>query len=285
MTPLARYLVNELTLPRKRRRFPDVYEILPKLDDIHCFECTDVIDLADDLGSQIADFGVDTSRAFLPAPKTWIEFDEGGVKTGLLLIQSGDHASVRCIMRSHDAPGSEIWFGRIGLKSCAFDSPKCVFYRPPDVNAEPPLFDEAAWESQRDSILGLLAIINTPRIIGRRQHMPHRGLERDLTRKFKLIGKFPLHAWTEIRLEVSVPRDISGEASTEAHLTGQRALHFCRAHIRIRLGRLEIVKAHWRGDASLGIKQSRYRLALPASSSALDKDRGAGTLFAEVDHG
>lgn len=86
--------------------------------------------------------------------------------------------------------------------------------------------------------------------------MPHRGLERALIANQKLVGKFPLHAWTEIKLHVTPPKEAEGEH--EAHLTGERALHFCRAHLRIRLGRLEVVKAHWRGNPAIGIKQSRY---------------------------
>ena len=106
----------------------------------------------------------------------------------------------------------------------------------------------------------MLAIINSPKIIGRRQHMPHRGLERALIAKQKAIGKFPLHAWTEIQLKVTPPKDMSSDAPAEDHLTGQKALHFCRAHLRVRMGRLEVVRAHWRGDAALGIKRSRYKV-------------------------
>jgi hypothetical protein len=102
-------------------------------------------------------------------------------------------------------------------------------------------------------------VINTPKIIMRQQHMPHRGLQRDLIKAGKVNGKYPLHAWTEILLRVRPPEVSEGDH--EAHLTGARALHFVRKHIRIRLGKLEYVSAHWRGDASIGIKRSRYRVA------------------------
>jgi hypothetical protein len=124
------------------------------------------------------------------------------------------------------------------------------------------LFD-ANYVMHEECLLIFLALINTPRIIGRRQHMPHKSLEAKLSRLGFAAGKYPLHAWNEIRLEVGIPRDLSDEASTEAHLTGRKALHFCRSHIRIRLGRIEIVRAHWRGDAAVGIKRSRYKLELP----------------------
>ena len=110
----------------------------------------------------------------------------------------------------------------------------------------------AAW------LYGLLAIINTPRVIMRRQHMPHAGLQRALIASRRITGKYPLLAWQELQLKVQPP-DID-ESDHEAHLTGARALHFCRAHLRIRLGRLELVSAHWRGDPALGIKQTRYRV-------------------------
>jgi len=103
----------------------------------------------------------------------------------------------------------------------------------------------------------VLVLINSPRIIGRRQYMPNVGLERELTRGFGR-GKFPLHAWTEIKLEVAKPPEIDDGEPHEAHLTGRRALHFCRKHIRIRNGQLEYVSAHWRGDPALGIKRARY---------------------------
>ncbi|GLK86659.1 hypothetical protein GCM10017653_47290 [Ancylobacter defluvii] len=117
-------------------------------------------------------------------------------------------------------------------------------------------------------LTAFLAFINTPRIIGRRQHMPHRSLERKLVAQRAVVGKFPLHAWTEIKLHVTPPEDLSDELSHEAHLTGERALHFCRAHLRIRLGKLEVVRGHWRGDAALGIRRSRYVLQGPERSGA-----------------
>jgi hypothetical protein len=40
-----------------------------------------------------------------------------------------------------------------------------------------------------------------------------------------------------------------------------RALHFVRAHLRLRLGRVELVRPHWRGDAQLGIKRPAYLVA------------------------
>jgi hypothetical protein len=74
-----------------------------------------------------------------------------------------------------------------------------------------------------------LAILNSPRIVGRRVHHPHKGLARELAHKPEL-GIGPLHNWHEIKLEVTKPRD--GEPHSDV-ITGRRALHFCRKHIRI----------------------------------------------------
>jgi hypothetical protein len=105
-----------------------------------------------------------------------------------------------------------------------------------------------------------LALINSPRVIGQRQHMPHERIEREKLKQRRLVGKFPVQAWTEIMLTVAPPDARSGEPASEGHLTGDKCLHFCRTHLRARRGRLEYVEGHWRGDPALGIKQSRYRV-------------------------
>lgn len=246
MTPLALRIVKELTLPVKRRTFDDRAGLMKRMDDVHCFECTEVHDLALELWGAFVRGGADGDRVFLPAPKTWIEIKTPiGRRMGFLLEErrGGSEATVRCSFEQ----GSVDEIGWIGLRDRA--------WTPAQMSLEKSTADVTGL------LYALLAIINTPRIIGRRQHMPHRGLERRLTRAMGVQGKFPLNAWTEIKLQVSPPKDMSGDASTEAHLTGQKALHFCRSHIRIRLGRLEVVRSHWRGDASLGIKRSRYKLA------------------------
>jgi hypothetical protein len=84
-------------------------------------------------------------------------------------------------------------------------------------------------------------------------------LEKRLREGHLIAGRYPLGAWNEILLHVTPPQE-ADDTEHEAHLTGSRALHFVRCHLRIRLGQLELVSAHWRGDAGLGIRRSRYRL-------------------------
>lgn len=259
MTPLAHRITKELTLPVKRRTFDDRAGLLRRMDDVHCFEVSEVVGLARAMQGQMGEHGVDERSTFLPAPKTWVEWSEGRGRYGYLLEEVGD-GEVR-VTGACD-------FGQSSFGTWK-ESPFALTYSPwKGTPTEDLSAFLASGRASQEHFLSVLAIINTPRIIGRRQHMPHRGLERRLTKALGVQGKFPLNAWTEIKLQVGPPKDMSGDGSTEAHLTGQRALHFCRSHLRIRLGRLELVRSHWRGDASLGIKQSRYRMQAPANENS-----------------
>lgn len=264
MTPLARRITKELTLPLKRRSFNDQTGVLAQMGDVHCFECTEVITLARLLGEKLPKHGIDERSTFLPAPKTWLEWKTGRhSRTGFLLVQNKG-ATAAEIYKSYEYPSE--WFSLNRTENLAFS------YTPMPQTMSDAMKERkeflARLDESNEAILALLSIINTPRIIGRRQHMPHRGFERDMVRAMNMVGKFPLHAWTEINLEVAPPKDMRRDPSIEAHYTGKRALHFCRAHLRISLGRLQIVTSHWRGDGSLGIKQSRYKLIVGATHAA-----------------
>lgn len=249
MTPLARQIADDLTLPVSRRLvFGDGIEnLFEAMYGVHCFEVTEVVELVEHYLANSKDFRgwvsdhLDT--LFLPAPKTWIEFQGRDGRAAALLEEApGDKVAVSIanqrIVR---------WFGYVNLKTRQLEPTQEVMDECPTKYASMMLYP-----------FGFLPLINTPKIIGRRQHMPNRKLEKRLTRALG-AGKFPLKAWTEIKLSVSKPMEIDDELH-EAHLTGQRALHFCRAHLRIRRGQLEYVSSHWRGDPAIGIKQSRYKI-------------------------
>jgi hypothetical protein len=103
-----------------------------------------------------------------------------------------------------------------------------------------------------------LVVINSPRIVLQQTSTPHRGLAKQITREKALDG-FELRDWTEIRLQVTKPRYIDDGEPHEDVITGKRALHFCRPHIRIcSSGKLTYVREHWRGDPAIGVTQSRY---------------------------
>lgn len=265
MTPLAHSITKQLTLPVASRTFVDQCGLLKNMGDIHCFEVTDVFDMIADLAMQLGDTAekmgalrLMATQTFLPAEKTWIEWKyDDGSRDGVLVEMNGKNATCNWAhssgkyFASNKRHGFIILDGHVATLSIREPWPVVR-----DIDGE----DMSRKRGWIFFIYAAIAIINTPKIVGRRQHMPHRGLERKLVSQRGLVGKFPLHAWTEIKLEVTAPRDASGDGSQEAHYTGERALHFCRAHLRVRLGKLEVVRAHWRGDPSLGIKQSRYRL-------------------------
>lgn len=288
MTPLAQRIMRESTLPLKERAFDDKAGMLSMMDDIHCFECSQVVDLA------FEHFGEGKLKAlekaaerysFLPAPKTWIEFqgENSSARHGYLLIDQGDTIMGMVACASRDAFVSLPFY--FLLPHIRNEHPDFAAQIHPIGQVRVPKNDLEARRRALAQIQGiqdrvqhsamftpaLLAFINTPRVIGRRQHMPHAGLQRRLARDRAMVGKFPLHAWTEIKLEVSPPRldrRASGEAH-EARLTGAKAMHFCRCHLRVKLGQLELVSAHWRGDPALGMKQSRYVLTPPRPGEPL----------------
>lgn len=266
MTPLAQRIVNELTLPMRERVFVDRFGLLKRMDDVHCFECSAVEDAAVQLGrDMVGRGGIPLDLAFLPAPKAWIEIapkSRPGWRLGFLLVEqdspkTGPVAGVGFVSGGPDFFGVTLPPIHIPLRGSLME---WNTVRVPD--AWPPA--EVGFAMQGASLIfGAIAMINTPRIIGRRTHMPHAGLQRRLAKARGMVGKFPLHAWTEIKLEVSPPKDASDQPVQDIRLTGRKALHFCRTHLRIRSGQLELVRAHWRGDPALGIKQSRYRLTPP----------------------
>ena len=252
MTPLAHKIAKELTLRKRDRTFIDNADILSRFDEVHCFECSAVYGAARELAADIFRRPCSADRlAFLPAApeRTWIEISP---QLGFLLEDKGDGwARVTIATDKASLPFGEMALSD-RLSSASADDPIVR------VSDRSPL-SQSETIAMMYQLYALLAMINTPRLIGRTTHMPHAGLQRALAKARGLTGKFPLRAWTEIKLQVRPP--IEEEGDEAIYLTGARALHFVRAHLRIRLGRLELVSAHWRGDASLGIKRSRYRLA------------------------
>jgi len=100
-----------------------------------------------------------------------------------------------------------------------------------------------------------LLLINAPHGVERTTTPAHRGLERDVRRALGVGGLQPAHT---IRL-VMTPGEM-GEPSGAAG-GSPKAFHFCRSHVR-RLpgGGVTRVRAHWRGDPSLGVGQASYRV-------------------------
>lgn len=104
MTPLAQAIVKEALLPPRKRTFQDKCGLLDAMSGIHCFEVSEVLGLARELvrapgmtteenTSRFAAMAEKTS--FLPAPRTWIEWSERGMRVGHLLVEKDGWADVR----------------------------------------------------------------------------------------------------------------------------------------------------------------------------------------------
>lgn len=268
MTPLAQAFTNDLLRPRAQRVWDDVAGLGTGISEFHFFEASGVHEAACDLASNMMERGVPRKLAFLPAPKTWIEYKApDGTRTAVMLI-ANDQGDIAQMQFAQAHPGGTRPFttravGFIGLQ----DQLRSLEHMQIVTDIAQDDISHAMVRRELFRTYALLAMINTPRVIGRRQHMPHRGLDRKLVAQRGVVGKFPLRAWTEIVLEVTPPR-IDESEPREAHFTGAKALHFVRCHLRIQHGQLVLVSAHWRGDGALGIKQTRYRLEHPTSRAA-----------------
>ena len=269
MTPLAQRIVKELALPERERTYVDHAGVLGEMSNVRCFEVTEILDAvkavlttgiseadggSEAMGERVAEIAGQTS--FLPAPKTWIEWAGGGARIGFLLQadEGADFAFVRMVSydptrTSHPVRSADFAY-TIGLAARGGSPNHYHASRDLTPAEEQDVGDFTA------TLHGVLAFINARRMIGRQDHGVHKGLQKRLS---QAGADVVLHPWTEIKLSVS-PSAAGGEEAVGERLIGQRALHFCRSHLRLRRGRLEIVRAHWRGDAALGMKQTRYRV-------------------------
>lgn len=236
MTPLAMKIFRQMAMPAARSQFSDD-NMFAELREPHCFEATEVIPLLDIIDHQPSE-AVDAAF-FLPAPETWIEWHAAEV--GRQGIYLKDHAD--------------------GIHMFRFNATRSVFvcrwtaahqWADPNPHAS---VDHIIEHWRIASCF--LAAINTPRLIGRREHQPHRGLERELS---KTSAPLELRPWTEIKLEI-LPQAAGKGGVAVPQLVGKRCLHFCRSHLRVQANRLVVVRSHWRGDAALGLKQSTYRVS------------------------
>lgn len=268
MTPLAQAIANDACLPVGKRRFGNLADEIGLFDGLHFFECSAVYETACAISGKLARDRSSSARqmTFLAAPRMLIDCStpehEMTSRQAFLLEQNGETARVTILLMARSdglivRVPTQLFLPLIGSDE-PFGSYKLIVDRHlPRCDVKPAMDRLAA------GLMAVLAMINTPRIINRQQHMPHRGLERKLAGSRGMVGKFPLNAWTELKLEVRPPRDATDDGNIEAHLTGQKAFHFCRTHLRVRLGKLELVSAHWRGDPALGIKQTRYAVMPP----------------------
>jgi hypothetical protein len=259
MTPVAHALVADLTLPTAKQKHVEITSLVRPLDDLHCFECTAVDAEARLLADDLIRRRPSGRLAFLPAPRTFLESaipppDMGFKRLAFLLEACDDvnRALVQSFLLRHD--GAILRIGEL------FELPlgEAAELRQIVVSNNASEKAKYAAGSSAFALYALLAMINTPRVILRQIHQPHRGLQRQLRRA---MGA-ELNVWHEIRLEVRPPTETQDSTDVPV-FSGHRARHFVRCHLRIRLGALELVSAHWRGDPALGVRQASYSVVPP----------------------
>lgn len=299
MTPLAKALAEAGASNRKWWHDSGNAKLLaPFPRDVKCFEVTEVDELADELAQQAYARGnIVEALAFLPAPVTWLEHryiraeDGTPALMAYLLVDQGDNtASVSSIMgcqirgreifapvslaslRLLDASDPDGWAIDAVLENQGVDVKS---YAEKVLGGLHPLRNATGWapspspqddlDSQLDNsqkrswwLYAMLSLINSPRIVARSEHKASSKLNKFLNRKGG--GQYNLLPWHEVFLDITPPPEAVAAADGAPRLTGPRALHFCRQHIRIKRGKLELVRAHYRGSADVGIAQTQYRV-------------------------
>lgn len=267
MTPLAHRIASELATPVKNRRFNDEAGLSRFLPECHCFDLTDVYQMASELAESFAreesPLDAFSGLAFLPAPQTFIEYAAGGVRAAFLLSTAHDGHSAR-VRVAMDGNGI---FASFSVGTIFLDGSS---YRGKSFACE----DDPAFGSiTMWLIYAMLSIINQPRRINQRVIMAHAGLQRRL-RRAGVIGAFPLNAYREVTLKaVPKPLDASDQKAWVDFNSNCMPLHFVRAHRRRSEGMhnpkydpnniatWDLVPACWRGNAAFGIKLTKYKVA------------------------
>ena len=277
MTPFAKnvaeFSIGHKTLWRKKG-YDKILQPFPH--DVRFFDITEVLDLTRDLGRQAQEKAtLAESLAFLPSPATWIEYKPpGGYYNGFLLVERADKKMASIVEMAGTQARDRFGF----LTHLKADIPLLENADPDAWAIESTIMFqsalEAGWEKrvpvkdldqymlgtqeQAYWLYAILSVINSPKIVARTEHKPQPGLERQLQRQAD--RRFSLMPWHVIKLDVTEPNSEADVGTVTGRMTGPRALHFCRSFLRIRLGKLERVRAHYRGDAAAGIARASYKV-------------------------
>jgi hypothetical protein len=257
VTPIAHRLVRESALPPKARSFENDFGIIPLLKDIHCFDVSAIHGMQDILKNAILSKDAGSRQQFSPFPSTWIEVKIKDIRQAWLCTANGDESyDVRNVY--YDA-GENIVFPAVRVT---------VPFRGPLTRGTLMVAQHEEKHPLNANDIGTLkaiivvvdsyiSIINSVKIVNRKSHPPHSGLQRTIAAR-----GYRDNGWTEILLSINSPFNPATGETAATTITGEKALHFVRSHIRVYRSGLEIVvKAHTRGNPALGTVQSRYRVA------------------------
>lgn len=221
-----------------------------------------VIETASSLGRDLLAIERSAGHLFLPAETTWIDLTAsppaGGIKgarQGVLMIgtggsiQKGEALYIAYLRR---APGHEADWGGGGFLQVgvAFDLTKGTIARP-IYGQQHELFRQSGGNLRTlaATLWSSIAILNTRRIAS--VHEAHLGKVNKARQK---MGRPPILQYKIVQIQID--RDVA--TPSRAATTGETALHHVRAFLRIRRGKVELVRPHWRGNPRFGVIVHRY---------------------------
>lgn len=210
---------------------------------------------------------------FAPAENTWLEWSgpsiPGSNRNGLLLIGADDTRG-RSLLTGD---GQFVFDAEIPGRGRTPIGVPIVYDFPGDGSILRPQI-KRAWEvisrmapqvgnfdfnALGSWIIGALALINTPRI----SHVREAELGR-LNRAREKKHRPPILSHKIVTIKIDSGELGNGFQKTQ---TGERALHHVRAFMRLRKGKVEIVRPHWRGNPRFGVIMHRY-VAMRAEDEA-----------------
>ncbi len=211
---------------------PDAAELLASMSEAARF-------VFDDKTSALAVEAVmrpaDVARAIpLPAALAWIELTIPGERVGILFRTEGEAMrQARCIVAR-----------KVGNEAALHISTALI-----DMDGGG--FDGLA-SYVGDAFIGAIAMLATPALCDKRPV----NLDR-LNKSRARSGKPPLFSHDMMTIDLGRPSERGVKHSGDGHT---RPHHFCRAFLRFRLGRMEMVRPHWRGNAAIGVRAPNFRV-------------------------
>lgn len=268
MTPLAHRIAKNMASPPRGKPWSSEMKEGARflLEDTHFFECSAIVDrsVLGDMGAVLGDVqsvnGYTTPYRFLPANKTWLEMvgADGRRVAFFCVTDTGAEDVIVFMVKDEHESVKTTALGRVCLEDGRVTLIEDI--NDPEAIKQAKRRDPEPYAQLVRDAIRLCVLINLPHVLGRKQHTAHKGVARKLG---LAVGRFPLHGWTELDLEVHLTPRRETDELHEAGFTGGKCLHFCRTHLRLQNGKLTVVKSHWRGDPALGIKRTRYKMRAP----------------------
>ena len=204
---------------------------------------------------------------FMPAEVTWIEWREGSIgspksrRHGLLLegTDDGKRRSIWAGSGFYVCDEPRAGGSNVLTRSFAYSLPSGALFQ---FNPRDARFmagqNMAHLMSLRGEEFGAwlgaaIALMNTPRL----SHMRFEDHAK-LNRARERSGKPALLSWSEVSIKIDAGTLGHGDQRTQ---TSERALHHVRSFMRLKHGRVEIVRPHWRGNPEVGVKRHRYTVS------------------------